>query len=139
MSVILSLDVGTKRVGLALTNEEGEFPFPFKTYNRAAGEAESKILLLLEQRGIELVVVGLPLNVKGDKTEQCKDVEKFCRRLSKRSKIKIEFVDEHLSSEEAKERLTEAKGGRISVSDLKASIDAAAAAVILEYYLKQKR
>lgn len=134
MPRILGLDVGDKRVGIALSDPSGSFATPHTTLQRAGGAAEEGILSLVKEHGVEILVVGLPLGAGGERNPQCEKVERFCRRLTKRAAIKIVFVDEHLSSEEARDRLR--ASGRSSFD--KEEIDAAAAALILQAHLDAK-
>ena len=131
MERILGLDVGDKRVGIALSDPGGQYAVSHPTSVRAAGRAEAEILRLIELHQIKRVVVGLPLGVDGARNEQCARVEQFCRRLCKRAVVTIIYVDEYLSSEEAKERLRTTGKNDFSKEEL----DAAAAAVILQGFL----
>lgn len=135
MGAILGIDVGRVRVGLAVTDSNRTIVSPLLTEFRAKGVAEQAILKLAEERGIELFVAGLPLNEKGERTEQCEDVERFCRRLERRISVPIEFIDEHLTSEAAKERIIELKGKFDPKTD-RELLDAYAAVIIVEDYLR---
>lgn len=131
MGLILGIDVGTKRVGIAITDPDGRYALPHKTVLRAQGAAEAEILKLIASHRVHIVVVGLPLGRDGSKNDQCLKVQNFCRRLKKRVNVEIVYVDEHLSSEEAKEKLRST--GRRSVAS--EEIDAVAASIILQCYL----
>lgn len=133
--LILALDVGTVRVGTALSS--GILAQPHQTFERAQGVAEKEILSLIAERQIEILVVGLPLGDNGERTRQCDDVERFVRRLTRRAKVSIVFVDEYASSATAAERLRESGRGRKSVAS--GTLDAGAAAVILQDYLDRQR
>jgi putative Holliday junction resolvase len=82
---------------------------------------------VLAERKVELLVVGLPLGLQGERTATCDVVEGFVRRLSKRASIRVEFVDEAFSSQDAAERLESAGAER-------SELDAYAACLILERY-----
>ena len=127
MSVILALDVGDKRVGTALTDPNGRAARVHQTFNRARGQAEREILKLLAAEKVSKLVVGLPLSGSSQKTAQALKVENFCKRLTRRSKIEVIYVDEYLSSFEAEARL-----GRRPHKKL---IDSQSALIILERYL----
>src|SRR5215213_5831390 len=98
MKYLLCLDVGDKRVGVALGSAVPKTVKPLCTLERAAGKAEREILKIIEKHGIKHLVVGLPLNEDGTINEQCVKIEKFCGRLKKRSGVEIVFVDEYASS-----------------------------------------
>lgn len=131
---LLGLDVGDKRVGVAMLSKGGMLATPVGTFLRAGGKAESEILTLISKHSIETVVVGLPLSDDGEKNEQCQKVEAFCRRLGKRIQVRIEFVDEYSSSYDAEEKIR-SSGKRAKALKQKGIIDAAAATIILQTYL----
>jgi putative Holliday junction resolvase len=135
MERILGLDVGDKRVGVALSDPSGRYTSSLPTLLRAGGKAEDEILRLIELHGVKIVVVGLPLGAGGEKNEQCLKIENFCRRLLKRALVAVVYVDEHLTSEEAKERL-QAMGRR---DFSKGDVDAMSASLILQSYLDQNK
>ncbi len=138
MGAILGIDVGRVRVGLAATDETGSFVTPIGTFQRSKGRAEDAVKAEIESRKIELVLVGLPLMEDGSRSEQCLDVESFCRRLGKRISVPIKFVDEHLTSEAAKERIASIKGNYIPDRD-RELLDAYAAVIIIEDYINLNR
>ncbi len=121
--MILALDVGDKRVGLAVARPPSLIPAQLETVLRK--DAEKRILDLINSEKVETVVIGLPLSENDNTTDQAESIKRFATRLKKRAQVKIEFVDEYDSSEEAKERIKFAGG----------SIDAISAQVILERYL----
>ena len=134
MGIILGIDVGSKRVGTALADEKSPVAHPFRTFERAKYKAEQAIIGLIEQRDIKTVVVGLPLGADGSKNPACEAVENFCRRLLKRVNFELAYVDEYLSSDEAKQRLNK-RIGRTN----RGVIDSAAACIILQNYLDSVR
>jgi len=131
-SNLMGVDVGVVRVGVAFSDGLGLAATPFDVFLRAQGRAEKKILQLIEEKNIKKVVVGMPLGQHGNRTPQCDVVDRFIMRLKKRTNIEIVCQDEYLSSEEAKELMIE-RG--MSVRDN--PIDAVAAMVILEDYMRQ--
>jgi putative Holliday junction resolvase len=126
--VIIGIDIGTVRVGAAVSDSGVAIPFPLAVWPKAQGRAEKELLLAIDERKAELLVVGLPLGPNGERTATCDVVETFTRRLSKRTSIKIVYIDESFSSEEAAERLKAAGADR-------QELDAYAACLILERYL----
>lgn len=138
MGAILGIDVGRVRVGLAVTDSNRTLVSPLSTVARAGGVAEQAVKNLVEERKIELFVVGMPLSASGERTAQCEDIERFCRRLERRISVPIEFIDEHLTSEAAKERIIEQKG-RFDPKRDRELLDAYAAVIIVEDYLRLKK
>jgi len=133
LGLILGLDVGSKRVGTALADEISPIAQPFRTYERANYVAERAIITLIKERKIACVVIGLPLAADGSRTKACDAVENFGRRLLKRIDFKLIYIDEYLSSEEAKQRLNRKIG-----SANRGVIDSAAACIILQNYLDNR-
>ena len=131
MSYIIALDVGDKRVGVAIGTRDPITCRPHQILPREAGFAEKEILKLVSETNAELLVVGLPLSEDGSSNDQCHKIEKFCRRIQKRCNIQIQFVDEYGSSEDARDI---AISNGTKSKDLK-EIDDLAAAVILKRFL----
>lgn len=122
---ILSLDVGSKRVGVAFMQSfAGRCDFK-EVLSRRGNIALDRIIEILTEKEVKTVVAGLPLNSRGERTEQTEDIERFCRRIERRVPIEIEYCDEFLTSVEAKE---------IAPSGAKA-IDDHAAEIIMKRYL----
>jgi len=137
MSKIIGLDVGDKRVGVALSDPGQKFAHGVATFVRQNGKAEKEILNLIEQHKVELLVVGLPLNEGGEKTEQCCKIERFCLRLQKRAQVKVVYQDEHLTTVSSQELLAEGKIARNKSKQL-GTLDRVAAALILQEYLDSR-
>lgn len=127
---IIGIDVGTLRVGVAIADPTVRIPFPVATWPRAAYEAEKSILRLITERSATTLVVGIPLNERGERTDICDMVEAFVRRIAKRAAIAIEYIDEAFSSAEAQEMLRQ--GNKRAET-----IDAYAACVILNRYFER--
>lgn len=129
------MDLGDKRIGLAISDAEGKLAGPLKTIKRGSRDIE-EVLKIISQENIELIVVGLPLNMDGSLGEEGKKAQKFALELREKSGIPVELWDERLSSFEAERKLREAgKRG----DKLKKSLDMAAASIILQDYLDHKR
>jgi len=125
--IILAIDVGTVRVGCASADTSVSIPFPVAVWERAQNRAEQALLSELAQRKAELLVVGLPLGPQGERTATCDSIIAFVRRLSKRTNVKIVYVDESFSSHDAETRLKAA-------GSIPNHVDAHAACLILEHY-----
>ncbi|OGH66203.1 MAG: hypothetical protein A3B90_02820 [Candidatus Magasanikbacteria bacterium RIFCSPHIGHO2_02_FULL_41_13] len=121
---ILGVDYGTKRIGLAWMQPGLDVVLPFGIIQTEEREEQLKDLVkLIQEEKIDVVVVGLPLELEtGKETVNTKRVREFAMELQKRCSVKVEFVDERLSSFEADQM-----GGE-------ASRDEKAAMVILETY-----
>ncbi len=132
---IISLDVGDKRVGIAVSDPTSTIVSPLETYTRKKDEEDIKYIydLYLEIEATK-IVVGLPLLLSGKEGTQAQKTRRFADKLSQLG-VKIEFWDERLSTNEAEDFLKERiKNWR----DRKIKMDSIAAAIILEDYLKEK-
>ena len=132
---ILALDVGDRRIGVAMS--EGFLAAPLTTiYRRNEAVDIREVLRLAEEYGTEEIVVGLPLSLSGQVGPQAKRVAQFAETLDEQTSLPIVCVDERYSTVEA-ERLLRQAG--VQPSREKARVDAAAAAVILQSYLDSRR
>ena len=135
-SPVLALDVGDRRIGLAISDPTGMLASPLGTVERGPSEM-ADILRVVEENRAGEIVVGLPLTLSGESREQAGKVRRFVRDLSARTDLPIRTVDERLSTVQAQRMLRDA-GGRRRSRD-RGRIDASAAAVILQAYLDSRR
>ncbi len=135
---VLGVDVGARRVGLAISDASGTLARPLDTIVVASGEdavervAQRIDALANEDDGLAAIVVGMPAALDGTKTPESLRVAAFVAALSTRTPLPIAVEDERLTSVEAERRLA------IHERDWKKrkeKLDAAAAAVILQDYL----
>ncbi|MCK4362973.1 MAG: Holliday junction resolvase RuvX [Dehalococcoidia bacterium] len=128
---ILGLDVGDKRIGVALAN--GLLAIPLTVLDRAGEEADmEKLLALAREHGVERIVVGLPLLMNGNIGMQAEKVLAFSRALSEHVDIPVDTWDERLSTVSAERLLLDTGMKR---EKRKGKRDAMAAAIILQAYL----
>lgn len=128
---ILGLDVGDKRIGVALAN--GLLAIPLTVLDRAGEEADmEKLLALAREHGAERIVVGLPLLMNGSIGMQAEKVLAFSRALFEHVDIPVDTWDERLSTVSAERLLLDTGMKR---EKRKGKRDAMAAAIILQAYL----
>jgi len=133
---VLGLDVGDRRIGMALSDPEGVLASSLGARERRGIERDIKfILTMVKERDVERIVVGLPKQMDGTLGEQARKVEEFAAKLREACPVPLEFWDERLSTFIALERLREAGAKRVT----KGRIDAAAASIILQGYLDKSR
>ena len=134
---ILGLDIGEKRIGVALSDPIGILASPLtqisRTGTRAAIEA---ILELVRQHEVECIVAGLPYSMDGSLGQQAERIQDFLQKLSERLDIPVETWDERYTTVAAESKMIEAGIGK---ERRKKQIDAAAAALILQEYLDTVR
>ena len=132
---ILALDVGDRRIGVAMS--EGLLAMPLSTIDRITEAADIReVLRLAEEYKAQKIVVGMPLSLSGRAGPQAERVARFAESLAEQTSVPIVPVDERYSTVEA-ERLLRQAG--VKPSEEKARVDAAAAAVILQAYLDSRR
>lgn len=133
----LGLDVGSKRIGVAGCDRTGLIATGITTIERTFFEEDvQQIRKLVNEREVQVLVVGLPYSMDGSLGFQAKQVQKFAKRLGKVLDLPVEYVDERLTSFQAEQLLIAEKR---SPSRHKALIDRKAAALILQQWLDTKR
>ena len=131
---ILSIDYGSKRVGIAITDPLKIFAYPLKTINNDE-KFWKEFLEIFNEFEVEKIILGYPLLKSGDKSKSTLLVENFQKELFKKLKdIPVELVDESYSSQKALENIMESVPSKKKRKD-KALIDKNAASVILQEYL----
>jgi putative Holliday junction resolvase len=136
---IVGLDVGGRRIGVAVSDPSGTLARPAGVIAHAGSDDEAVRMAALEigrlaaeDEGVEAIVVGLPRRLDGSANEMTPRVLAFAERLRAASGLPVVLQDERLSSREAESRLA------VREKDWRArkkKLDAAAAAVILQDYL----
>jgi len=134
---ILGLDLGSRRIGLAVSDEEARIAFPEGTLERRTLEADLTALRrLVEERGVGRIVVGLPKHLSGRVGPEAQAAQAFAARLAEETGLPVETLDERWTTLEA-ERALRASGRR--GARRRAVIDAVAASLILDTYLARRR
>ncbi len=133
----LGLDVGKKRIGIAGCDKTGLIASGITTLERKSfNQVVSDLKQLIEQRLVQVLVVGLPYSMDGKLGFQARQVQKFSRRLSAALQLPVEYVDERLTSFQAEQLLI---AENRSPSRHKELIDRKAAAIILQQWLDTRR
>lgn len=128
MPRILGLDVGERRIGLAISTPEGRLAVPLRILEREReATAIEAITAVARAEGAAALVVGYPLSLDGSVGPQARRIEAFARRLRQSSGLPVELWDERLTSVQAERSLT---GTRAH-----GPVDDIAAAIILQSYL----
>lgn len=122
---VLALDYGSARCGCALSDPTGTLATPIDPIERpATRRGFARVTELVRDRGVERVVVGLPLGLSGADTDQTREARAFADRLAGAVAVPVEMYDERFTTAIA------ARGG-----DARTSEDSRAAAVLLEDWL----
>ncbi len=133
----LGLDLGTKTLGLAITDKLGIISSPYKVlrYNNI-DELINELLIIINEEEVDGLVLGLPKNMDNSMGFASERSLKFKELLETKTTKKIHLVDERLSTVEAEKFLISTDTSR---NKRKKIIDAYAANVILDTYLKSKK
>jgi putative holliday junction resolvase len=133
----LGLDFGSKRIGVAGCDRTGLIATGITTIERTSFEQDvEQIRQLVNEREVQVLVMGLPYSMDGSLGFQARQVQKFTTRLAKALKLPVEYVDERLTSFQAEQLLI---AENRSPSRHKGLIDRKAAALILQQWLDVKR
>ncbi|MGI6734929.1 MAG: Holliday junction resolvase RuvX [Bacilli bacterium] len=139
MSKILGLDLGTKTLGIAITNADKTFSVALENYTFAPHyyqKARAHVLAICQKENISEIALGYPLNTDGSVGERARSAERFRDDLLKEGSPPIVLINETYTTLEANEEL---KRLGYKKEQIKAKIDAVAAKYILETYLEQRR
>jgi putative pre-16S rRNA nuclease len=130
---ILALDLGRKRIGLALSDPLGISAQGIQTLQRTTiREDIAAIEALAREHDVKLILLGHPLNMKGDEGRQALYTRDFAERLRERTGLTVRFWDERLTSKEA-ERVLKQSG--ISIEKRAKAVDRLAAVILLASFL----
>ncbi len=134
---VLGLDVGMKRIGVALSDPTGLLATPLLIIQHTTLQADfDAILKLARDNDVERILVGIPVSLDGALHHQAHIIQAFRDKLASQTTLPIDTWDERFSTMEAKERMEEAG---IKPARWKSLLDAAAAAIVLQAYLDSKR
>ena len=135
MAILLGLDVGDTRIGVALSDELGVAAHPLCTLTRKNRKVDLiAISDLVSIHKVECVVIGLPISLDGSIGTQAEKIQKFAKRLEHIIDIPIEFQDERFTTAEAEEILHELNKDAKAQKEL---IDEVSAVIILDDYLNR--
>ena len=135
--VVAGLDIGRRRIGIAVADAIGLAAHPIAVIERRSTDRDiERVRIAIADRPVTRIVVGLPLNMNDTEGQRAYLVREFATRLQHTLKISVELFDERLSTIEARERLGMGQARR---KRQRQPVDAIAAAVILERWLTEQR
>lgn len=134
---ILGLDVGNKYIGIAVSDPLGITAQGYRTYRRQSREEDLAFFTdVIEQFNVKLVVTGLPKEMDGSESKQCRQTRNFCQFLKKRLSVEVAYIDERLTTKASEQVLME---GGVRREKRKAHIDMLAAQLILQTFLDEQQ
>ena len=132
----MGIDFGMARIGIALSDDTKFLASPFETYKRKNEQDDLQhIINIIQEKKVDEIVCGIPYNMQGEEQEIAQKTREFISKLLNIYSIKVEFVDERLSSLMAEEMLKETER---DWKKRKEKLDAVAASIILQDYLDSK-
>ncbi len=143
--MILGIDYGTKKIGLALSDKSVKFAFPHSIITSTPGvDVIGKIKKICEEKGVEKIVLGRPVGYKGDATSILNKIERFKIKLEEKIGLPVVYENEVLTTRQAERFLVGQKprgltaDPRKTAKQLTRRVDASAAAIILQSYLDRE-
>lgn len=130
---VLGLDLGSKRIGLALSDSEGRIAFPEGSLARRGDPDDLAALrALVVERGVERIVVGLPIHMNGRRGPEAEAAAAFAQELAQATGLPVDLLDERWTSREAERALRDSGRGRRREPG---RVDAVAATILLRTFL----
>jgi putative Holliday junction resolvase len=134
---VLGLDVGERRIGMAMSDALGLTAQPLAVLEARGLERDTAAIgALVEQHRVDEVVVGLPLTMRGEQGIQAEKVAVFVAALRKRLSVPVQLVDERLTTVQSERTLREMHTPRRKRRQV---VDRVAAQLILQHFLDMKR
>jgi putative Holliday junction resolvase len=134
---VLGLDVGDRRIGVALSDETGLLASPLPTLQRVGPKKDvSALAALVREHDAAAIVIGLPLNMDGSAGPQAAKVQAFGESLKAAARVPVHFLDERLTTVEAEQILAERD---VHWQRRKGLVDQVAAVLILQEYLDHQK
>ena len=134
MAVLLGIDYGTVRVGIAISDPSQTIASPLETYNRRNTKLDANYFIdLVKLEKIVGLVVGLPVHMSGDESEKSREAVKFGKWLQQLTERPVIWVDERYTTSMAREMLSHSP---LSGKKRKAQLDKLAAQILLATYLE---
>ena len=134
----IAFDIGNKRIGVAISDPFNEYAMPCETYVRTRN-FETDVLAIAriaKERGVGVIVCGIPYNFDGTESVQTVKTREFIEKLKEKTDLPVVEEDERFTTMQARE--TQIMGG-IKRDDRKKTIDSIAASYILESYLSREK
>lgn len=133
--MILGIDPGERRIGVALADEETRFARPLETIDQQTTDALTRLQELIAEHGVTTVVVGRPVNLAGREGQAMEAQKTFVMRLRDELDVPVDVYDERLTTVIAERSMREAG---TKAAQRKAMRDAVAASVMLQGYMDSR-
>ena len=135
--VALALDIGGTRTGIAVSDRTGRVAMPLKVLPASEVENMARTFrMIIEDHEPDVLVCGLPQTMAGEEGPQAEHIRAIAERVSRACDLPLEFIDERLSSSEAKRVLRE-QG--LSEKQMRGKVDIISASLFLQAWLDSQR
>lgn len=135
---IMGIDFGTTRIGISLSDPLQIIAQPFTTLGNEPGII-ARICDIVVKEAIDLIVVGMPLNLKGEKGKKAQEVEKFIDEIKNATKVEVVHWDERFTTSIAHQTLLTMGTKRDERRKKKGRVDSMAAAIMLQGFLDSRK
>ncbi|MCL4377482.1 MAG: Holliday junction resolvase RuvX [Actinobacteria bacterium] len=132
----MGLDIGDKRIGVAVTDKLGIIATPL-TVIKNDDMAKEHLLNIIKEKKIKKIIIGLPYNLKGETGFQAKKVVEFVENNLKSTDIQVEMIDERFTSKISYQVRSKASGDSYNKKD--GTIDKMSAAILLNDYIEKNK
>ena len=136
MGRVIALDVGTKTIGVAMSDPMRMLASPVTTIRRKGVRRDTDVIAaMIEERGVDHVVVGLPFELDGTEARPARLARQIGEEVKARTGLPVDYVDERYSSVDAERQLIAADVSRARRKEI---IDQAAAVIIMESWMRMQ-
>ncbi|MEK7612634.1 MAG: Holliday junction resolvase RuvX [Patescibacteria group bacterium] len=132
----LGIDYGTKRIGVAVSDDEGRVAFPLMVMESGA-QALSAVAALAQKNNVQKIVIGESRNLHNEPNPVMEDIEQFKKDLEELTKLPVAYQQEFFTSTEAARQFAPQDSRK--ANPVHEALDASAAALILQSYLDSKK
>lgn len=133
----MAVDLGSKRIGIALSDPDGRFASPLMVLSRKGGAQDLReVIEIARDYEVGTIVVGLPVNLRGEQSVAAENAQREIEKLRTLTDLPVETYDERLTSAAAHKSMQQSGLGREQRKD---RVDKVAAAMLLQTYLDQIR
>ena len=135
---IMGLDFGTTRIGISLSDPLQIIAKPFTTIENGRGTI-GEIREIVRDENVGLIVVGMPLNLKGEKGKKAKEVDEFIDKIRNETHVEVVHWDERFTTLIAHQTLLSMGTKREERRTKKGRVDSMAAAIMLQGFLDSRK
>lgn len=132
----MGLDYGTRRIGVAMSDALHLTAQPYAVLDAESERLSDEIRQMVDDNEVEMVVVGLPMNLSGEETRSAEGARRLASRVAEITGLPVEMADERFTTKTAEQTLI---GANVRRNRRKQVIDKVAAAVMLQTYLDGHR